>query len=82
MIVLVNEQQRRNLEKLEGQADRFDREFEGSGDTVPQAFSVTGVPEPEEWLLLGLAVGLLAWYYRKSLRQKLHFGGQSGMRPS
>jgi putative PEP-CTERM system integral membrane protein len=80
MIVLVNEQQRRNLEKLEGQADRFEREFEGSGDTVPQAFSVTGVPEPEEWLLLGLAAGLLAWYYRKSLKQKLHFGGQSGMR--
>jgi putative PEP-CTERM system integral membrane protein len=80
MIVLVNAQQRRNLELLEGQADRFDREFEGSGDTVPQAFSVTGVPEPEEWLLMALAAGLLAWYYRKSLKQKLHFGGQSGMR--
>jgi putative PEP-CTERM system integral membrane protein len=81
MIVLVNSQQRMNLEKLEGQEDRFDREFEGSGDTVPQVFSVTGVPEPEEWLLMGLAAGLLAWYYRKSLRQKLHFGGQNGMRP-
>jgi putative PEP-CTERM system integral membrane protein len=80
MIVLVNAQQRRNLELLEGQADRFDREFEGSGDTVPQAFSVTGVPEPEEWLLMALAAGLLAWYYRKSLKQRLQFGRQSGMR--
>jgi putative PEP-CTERM system integral membrane protein len=80
MIVLVNAQQRRNLEMLEGQADRFDREFEGSGDTVPQAFTVTGVPEPEEWLLMALAVGLLGWYYRKSLKQRLHFGGQGGMR--
>jgi len=81
MIVLVNSQQRRNLEKLEGQEDRFEREFEGSGDTVPQAFTVTGVPEPEEWLLIALVAGMLAWYYRKSLRQRFHFGGQSGMRP-
>jgi putative PEP-CTERM system integral membrane protein len=80
MIVLVNSQQRRNLEMLEGQADRFAREFEGSGDTIPQAFTVTGVPEPEEWLLMALAVGLLGWYYRKSLKQRLHFGGHSGMR--
>jgi hypothetical protein len=27
-----------------------------------------------------LAVGLLGWYYRKSLKQRLHFGGHSGMR--
>jgi putative PEP-CTERM system integral membrane protein len=77
MIVLVNAQQRRNLEMLEGQADRFAREFEGSGDTVPQSFSVTGVPEPEEWLLLALVAGLLGWYYRKSLKEKLNFSGHN-----
>jgi hypothetical protein len=33
------------------------------GETVQQdPFSVTGVPEPEEWLLLGLAAGMLSWY--------------------
>jgi putative PEP-CTERM system integral membrane protein len=79
MIVLVNAQQRRNLELLEGQTDRFAREFEGSGDTVPQAFTVTGVPEPEEWLLMALAAGLLAWYYRKSLKGKLNIQGRSGI---
>jgi hypothetical protein len=30
------------------------------------AFAVTGVPEPEEWLLLALVVGMLGWMmYRK-----------------
>jgi hypothetical protein len=29
---------------------------------------VTGVPEPEEWLLLAVAVGMLVWYaYTKRL---------------
>ncbi len=63
MIVLVNTQQGQLLKQLEGQADRFDREVEQVGDTVDQnALLVTGVPEPHEWLLIGLAVVMLAAY--------------------
>jgi putative PEP-CTERM system integral membrane protein len=79
MIVLVNDRQQKNLERLEGQADRFDREFEGAGETIPQSFSVTGVPEPEEWLLMALAAGLLIWYYRKPLRSRLLAQGSGRM---
>jgi putative PEP-CTERM system integral membrane protein len=62
MIVLVNEQQRQLLESLEGKADRFQREFEDLTDTVPSTpRPLTGVPEPHEWLLIGLAVVMLLW---------------------
>ena len=45
--------------------DRFVREVEEVGETAPQSpFSVTGVPEPEEWLLLALAAAMLVWYIR------------------
>jgi putative PEP-CTERM system integral membrane protein len=63
MIVLVNTQQEQLLTQLEGQVDRFDREVEQVGDTLGQnALQVTGVPEPHEWLLIGLAVVMLAAY--------------------
>lgn len=63
MIVLVDERQRRLLETLEASSDRFQREVEEVGETLPQsALSVTGVPEPEEWLLLALAAAMLLWY--------------------
>jgi putative PEP-CTERM system integral membrane protein len=68
MIVLVNEAQERRLDQLEAQADRFEREVEAVGETTP---NVTGVPEPEEWLLLALAAGMLAWYGYGRLRPKL-----------
>lgn len=61
MIVLVNEEQRQLLKRLEQQGDRFEREHEEVGETTPQ-LAVTGVPEPEEWLLLALAAGVLGWY--------------------
>lgn len=59
MIVLVTEQQQRRLDTLEEGDDRFDREFEEVGET--EQITVTGVPEPEEWLLIGLAVAMLGW---------------------
>ena len=63
MIVLVNEQQRELLQRLEAQGDRFQREYEDVGQTTPQSpFRVTGVPEPEEWLLLAFAAVMLIWY--------------------
>jgi hypothetical protein len=32
--------------------------------------SVTGVPEPEEWLLIGLAAGMLVWYLYNRRNQR------------
>ncbi|GAB4204566.1 MAG: hypothetical protein OHK0022_29830 [Roseiflexaceae bacterium] len=62
MIVLVNDAQQELLDKLAQQDDRFQREHEQIGETAP---TVTGVPEPEEWLLLAVVAGLLGWYWRK-----------------
>jgi len=58
MIVLVNERQLEALEIAEQREDRYEREYEGLINTTPLA----GVPEPEEWLLIGAAVLVLAWY--------------------
>jgi putative PEP-CTERM system integral membrane protein len=63
MIVLINWRQEQMLDELEQQDDRFTREVEKIGDT--NAPNITGVPEPEEWLLIGIAVALLGWYLRK-----------------
>jgi putative PEP-CTERM system integral membrane protein len=69
MIVLVEEHQEKLLDELEARGDRFEREYEDVGETIPEnALMVTGVPEPEEWLLLAVAVGMLVWYaYTKRL---------------
>jgi putative PEP-CTERM system integral membrane protein len=63
MIVLVNSRQQRLLDQLEARADRFTREHEAVGETAEaDALVVTAVPEPEEWLLIGLATAMLGWY--------------------
>jgi putative PEP-CTERM system integral membrane protein len=63
MIVLVNSEQQRLLDHLAEGSDRFDREFEQLKDTVPSTTTpLTGVPEPHEWLLIGLAVIMLLLY--------------------
>ena len=63
MIVLVNDEQRRQLDELEKQGDRFAREKEAVGETNNGGQPiVTGVPEPHEWLLIGLAAAMLAGY--------------------
>jgi putative PEP-CTERM system integral membrane protein len=65
MIVPVSTRQENLLNQLEARGDRFLRETEEVGETTPQSpFSVTGVPEPEEWLLLALAAAILIWYAR------------------
>lgn len=71
MIVLVNAEQERMLREAEQRADRFDREFEEVGETEP--VNVTGVPEPEEWLLIALAGVMLAvyWWRRPSPRMAM-----------
>jgi putative PEP-CTERM system integral membrane protein len=68
MIVLVNEGQQRLLDQMEAQADRFDREFEDVGETLPP-LTLTGVPEPEEWLLLALVVLMLAAFLLRRHRR-------------
>jgi len=50
MLVLVNERQKEALHKAEQKNDRFEREVE-TGKTN-SLFSITAVPEPEEWALL------------------------------
>ncbi len=66
MIVLVEERQQQMLDQLEDDPDRFEREFEEVGETQQEPLTVTGVPEPEEWLLMALAAVMLAWYIRKN----------------
>jgi putative PEP-CTERM system integral membrane protein len=66
MIVLVNFRQQLLLDQLSQAADRYQREYEDIKDTVPSTPTpLTGVPEPEEWLLMGLAGALLVWYAAK-----------------
>lgn len=52
MIVLVNDQQHRRLDDLESREDRFDREVEDQQLPSPSRINVSGVPEPEEWVLM------------------------------
>lgn len=66
MIVLVNAGQMQRLDELSQRADRFQREQESIGETQPM---VTGVPEPHEWLLIGLAALMLAGYVLRRRRQ-------------
>jgi len=69
MIVLVNARQEQRLDELSKGADRFRREQENIGETTPV---VTGVPEPHEWLLIGLAALMLAGYALRRRRQPAH----------
>ena len=66
MIVLVNTRQEELLRELSEKDDRFDREFEEIGETTLSPVPITGVPEPEEWLLIGLSVIMLLWYLRRN----------------
>ncbi|KAA3658485.1 MAG: PEP-CTERM sorting domain-containing protein, partial [Chloroflexi bacterium] len=66
MIVLVNTRQEELLRELSEKEDRFDREFEDIGETTLDPVPITGVPEPEEWLLIGLSIIMLIWYVRRN----------------
>jgi putative PEP-CTERM system integral membrane protein len=69
MIVLVNDEQRAQLKAAEGKNDRFEREVESGKEELTKPsnpLNVSGVPEPEEWLLLMVgASGLLAIFLRQ-----------------
>jgi putative PEP-CTERM system integral membrane protein len=78
MIVLVNERQQQILDHLEQGADRYEREYEEIKDTVPATQSpLTGVPEPEEWLLIGLAIAILLWYANRQRLIQSYVGDRS-----
>ncbi len=66
MIVLIDDRQQRTLDSLEKQGDRFDREVEEVGQT--NAFDITAVPEPHEYLLMAIGALTLIWYARKRKR--------------
>lgn len=62
MIVLVSGDQQAMLDRLSGRGDRYQREVEELRETTPGApVPLAGVPEPHEWLLLGLVVALLVY---------------------
>jgi len=69
MIVLVNDAQREQLKAAEAKNDRFERKVESGKEELTKPsnpLNVSGVPEPEEWLLLIVgAIGLLAVFLRQ-----------------
>ncbi|MEG4005620.1 TIGR02921 family PEP-CTERM protein [Microcoleus sp. Pol11C1] len=69
MIVLVNDAQREQLKAAEAKSDRFEREVESGKEELTKPnnpLNVSGVPEPEEWLLLVVgAIGLLVIFLRQ-----------------
>jgi putative PEP-CTERM system integral membrane protein len=69
MIVLINDRQREDLKRLEQQEDRFDREMDPVVDTNTTPI-LNGVPEPEEWLLIGLACAALLWFGYTNRRKR------------
>lgn len=70
MIVLVNDQQKKDLKKAEEGGDRFKREVEDQQLPQPSGLGeVSAVPEPEEWLLMGVGAILLGVVYRRQRKQ-------------
>lgn len=76
MIVLINDRQQQLLNELSAGDDRFEREYEAVGETAGEQLTVTGVPEPHEWLLLSLGLVLLVVYFWRQ-RPELAFFGRS-----
>lgn len=71
MIVLVNERQKEALKRAEAASDRFDREVESGKEQLSKPFdplTVSGVPEPEEWMLMGIAAVALLVIVRRQRR--------------
>ena len=74
MIVLVNDQQREQLKAAEAKEDRFDREVETGTEQLDTPFNpfetntVSGVPEPDVWILLGIvAIALFVMFQRQKV---------------
>ena len=68
MIVLVNDQQRELLKAAEAKSDRFEREVETGVEQLNQPFSpfeVSGVPEPDWWVLLVIVAIALGFIWQQ-----------------
>lgn len=70
MIVLVNDEQRELLKRASAEQDRFQREVESGKELISHPMNplhVSAAPEPHEWLLIALAMGMLyvAWRSRR-----------------
>ena len=68
MLVLVNDQQREALKRAEAQSNRFKREVESGKEQLSQPFNpftVSAVPEPEEWMLIGMVAITLLFIARR-----------------
>jgi putative PEP-CTERM system integral membrane protein len=77
MIVLVNDQQREQLKAAEAKTDRFEREVETGAEQLETPFNpfetsqVSGVPEPDVWLLLGIvSFALCLVFKRQKIQQR------------
>lgn len=64
MIVLVNDEQREALKQAEADKDRFNRKVENGKEQLTKPLNplnVSGTPEPQEWLLMGI-VACALWF--------------------
>ncbi len=69
MLVLVNDAQRARLAAAASAADAFETTPETGKEAMSTPFggaSVSATPEPEEWLLIVLAFGLMVYAYRRN----------------
>jgi putative PEP-CTERM system integral membrane protein len=83
MLVLVDDEQRRQLKEAEEKADRFNRESEGGAELMTQPGNplVSAVPEPATWMLLGCAgAGILGLRKRAAKTQRAQRGESRGER--
>lgn len=71
MIVLVNDRQREQLKAAEAKSDRFNREVETGVEQLDTLFNpfettqVSGVPEPDLWILLGIVTLALILVFQR-----------------
>lgn len=73
MIVLVNKRQEEELEKLSKEKDRFKRDIDSGKKSIVKGndlFSVSSVPEPEEWALIIVIMFILSAVSYKKRQEK------------
>jgi putative PEP-CTERM system integral membrane protein len=72
MIVLVDDRQRAALKQAETRSDRFNRTTEDNQLPTPTSTAIpqiSGVPEPSEWLLIGIVIFTLILISRRQSLQ-------------
>ena len=77
MLVLVNTEQQKALAEAEAGNDRFERTQESGTEVLQKPgnpLSASMTPEPEEWLLLIVSLGVLGWMIsvRRSAYRRAH----------